>query len=131
MQLLAGKVAIVTGASSGIGRAAAVMFVRHGARVVVAARRGAALQELVASIADEGGTAHACAGDVRDERFMGRLVDTASREFGGLDVAFNSTMPGPSASLARCRRCRSPIGAMSWQPISRAPFWLPSTSYRP
>ena len=90
MQLLAGKVAIVTGASSGIGYAAAALFARHGAKVIAAARRSAELRQLVEAVTGEGGTARACSGDVRDEGFVKGLVDTAIGEFGGLDVAFNN-----------------------------------------
>ena len=90
MQLLAGKVAIVTGASSGIGYAAAALFARHGAKVIAAARRSAELRQLVEAVTGEGGAARACAGDVRDEGFVQGLVDTAIAEFGGLDVAFNN-----------------------------------------
>ena len=90
MQLLANKVAIVTGASSGIGHAAARLFAQQGARVVVAARRKPELEHLVAAIAAEGGVALACAGDVAEEAFARRLVEAAVSEFGGLDVAFNN-----------------------------------------
>jgi NAD(P)-dependent dehydrogenase (short-subunit alcohol dehydrogenase family) len=90
MGQLAGKIAIVTGASSGIGRAAAELFAAEGAKVVVAARSAAALDELVAYIERRGGEAAALAGDVRDEALARALVDTALRRFGGLDVAFNN-----------------------------------------
>jgi len=90
MFALTGKVAIVTGASSGIGRATARLFADQGARVVVAARRQAELDSLVAEIADAGGEAVALAGDVRDEEYAKALVDLAAREFGGLDIAFNN-----------------------------------------
>ncbi len=90
MKMLNGKIAIVTGASSGIGRAAARLFCREGASVVVAARRREALQDLVADIDKEGGIAIAVAGDVRDEDFARVLVDRAQTEFGGLDIAFNN-----------------------------------------
>jgi NAD(P)-dependent dehydrogenase (short-subunit alcohol dehydrogenase family) len=90
MQLLAEKVAIVTGASSGIGQAAAILFARHGAKVIAAARRNRELEELVEMIARSGGTARACAGDVGEESFANRLVDAAIVEFGGLDIAFNN-----------------------------------------
>lgn len=90
MQVLANKVAIVTGASSGIGRAAAVLFARHGARVVAAARRKHELQQVVNAIQDAGGIAVACAGDVADENFARHLVEVATDEFGGLHVAFNN-----------------------------------------
>jgi NAD(P)-dependent dehydrogenase (short-subunit alcohol dehydrogenase family) len=90
MTALDGKVAIVTGASSGIGYASAALFAREGARVVAAARRRAQLDELVAEIEAAGGQAIAMAGDVRDEEFARALVDTAVDRFGGLDVALNN-----------------------------------------
>ncbi|HEX2479639.1 MAG TPA: SDR family oxidoreductase [Geminicoccaceae bacterium] len=90
MTALADKVAIVTGASSGIGHATARLFAKEGARVVVSARRQAALDALAAQIEDAGGQAIAIAGDVRDESLAKALVDTAVGRFGGLDVAFNN-----------------------------------------
>jgi NAD(P)-dependent dehydrogenase (short-subunit alcohol dehydrogenase family) len=87
---LIGKVAIVTGASSGIGYETAKLFAREGARVVVGARRKEALDALVSEIAAEGGEAIAVAGDVRDEAFAKALVETAVGQLGGLDVAFNN-----------------------------------------
>lgn len=90
MGQLSGKVAIVTGASSGIGYAAARTFAREGARLVVAARRGDVLATLVSEIANEGGTAVAVAGHVEDEEHQAALVQTALERFGGLDVAFNN-----------------------------------------
>jgi NAD(P)-dependent dehydrogenase (short-subunit alcohol dehydrogenase family) len=87
---LADRVAIVTGASSGIGYATAKLFAREGARVVVAARRQAALDTLVEEITAAGGHAVALAGDVKDEPFAEALVVEAVRRFGGLDVAFNN-----------------------------------------
>ncbi|WP_119459046.1 SDR family oxidoreductase [Rhodospirillaceae bacterium SYSU D60014] len=90
MTALAAKVAIVTGASSGIGYATSKLFAREGAKVVVAARRQAELDALVAEITAAGGEAVALAGDVRDEAFSEALVETAIGRFGGLDVAFNN-----------------------------------------
>lgn len=90
MKPLSQKVAIVTGASSGIGRATARLFAEEGAKVVVAARRRKALDYLVDEIADAGGTAIALAGDVKDEAYADALVRLAVREFGGLDIAFNN-----------------------------------------
>jgi NAD(P)-dependent dehydrogenase (short-subunit alcohol dehydrogenase family) len=87
---LKGKVAIVTGASSGIGRASAKLFARAGAKVVVAARRKAELEALVREIADQGGDALALAGDVSDEGFAKELVERAEQSYGRLDVAFNN-----------------------------------------
>lgn len=90
MAVLNGKVAVVTGASSGIGRATAKLFAREGAKVVVTARRQAELDALVAEIAADGGDAVAVAGDVTDEALAKALVDTAIGSFGGLDIAFNN-----------------------------------------
>lgn len=90
MFALTNKVAIITGASSGIGRATALLFADQGAKVVVAARRRAELETLVAEIEDQGGTAAALAGDIRDEAYAKALVELAAGKFGGLDIAFNN-----------------------------------------
>ncbi|MBB6096113.1 NAD(P)-dependent dehydrogenase (short-subunit alcohol dehydrogenase family) [Povalibacter uvarum] len=90
MSVLAHKVAIVTGASSGIGRATAVLFAREGASVVVSARRQKELDALVDEISTAGGRAVAVAGDVRADDLAQRLVATAVERFGGLDIAFNN-----------------------------------------
>ena len=82
MNSLAGKVAIVTGASSGIGRAAAGLFAREGASVVLTARRRDAIDALVAEIEATGGRAVAVAGDVRQEDLARSLVETAVARFG-------------------------------------------------
>lgn len=105
MSVLANKVAIVTGASSGIGRAAAKLFAAEGARLVVVARRREALDSLVSEIEWSGGHAVAIAGDVTDEAIAKAAVDTATSRFGGLDIAFNNagatgeTGPLPALSL--------------------------------
>ena len=87
---LDGKAAIVTGASSGIGRAAARLFAGAGARVVVGARRQAQLDALVDDIGHTGGMATALAGDVADEAYARALVDLAVATYGGLDIGFNN-----------------------------------------
>jgi NAD(P)-dependent dehydrogenase (short-subunit alcohol dehydrogenase family) len=90
MNRLKDKVAIVTGASAGIGRATATLFAREGARVVVGARRQAELDSLVAEIGAAGGSAVALAGDVRSESYARALAELAVDRFGRLDVAFNN-----------------------------------------
>lgn len=111
MNALTGKVAIVTGASSGIGHASASLFAREGARVVVNGRREAELDALVEAIARDGGEAVAVVGDVRDERLAKRLVDTAIERFGGLDIAFNNAGAiGPMAPA-------HDIGADDWREV--------------
>lgn len=90
MNILQDKVALVTGASSGIGRAAAKLFAKEGAKVIVAARRQKELDTLVDEIIKEGGSAIALAGDVQDESYAKALVDLAIKEYGGLDIAFNN-----------------------------------------
>src|ERR1051325_7819861 len=87
---LSGKVAIVTGASSGIGRATASLFAQEGAKVVVGARREAELAELVREIKAAGGEALALAGDVQSEQYAKDLVAAAEKAFGRLDIAFNN-----------------------------------------
>ncbi len=90
MPALSNKVAIVTGASSGIGYATAKLFAREGAKVVAAARRQPELDALVEEIIQAGGHAVALAGDVKDEAFAKALVELAIGRFGGLDTAFNN-----------------------------------------
>ena len=87
---LVNKVAIITGASSGIGRATARLFAEQGARVVVAARRRGELDALIAEIEAAGGSATPLAGDVTDEAHQKALVELAVDKFGGLDIAFNN-----------------------------------------
>lgn len=90
MSALSNKVAIITGASSGIGYATAKLFAQEGAKVVVAARRQPERDALVEEVTQAGGHAVALAGDVKDEGFAKDLVDLAKARFGGLDVAFNN-----------------------------------------
>jgi NAD(P)-dependent dehydrogenase (short-subunit alcohol dehydrogenase family) len=89
-KILSDKVAIVTGASSGIGYATALLFAQQGAKVVAGARRKAELEALVALITATGGQAVCLPGDVTDESFARALVDEALGRFGRLDVAFNN-----------------------------------------
>ncbi|MBU3001095.1 SDR family oxidoreductase [Roseovarius nubinhibens] len=87
---LRNKTILITGASSGIGAAAALLFASEGANVVLGARRGAELDRIAGQITQANGRAVCLAGDVTDETYLGDLVDLAQRQFGGLDGAFNN-----------------------------------------
>jgi NAD(P)-dependent dehydrogenase (short-subunit alcohol dehydrogenase family) len=87
---LEGKVALITGASAGIGYVTASLFAAEGAKVIVGARRQSELDRLVAVIRAADGEAVSLAGDVRSEDYAKALVDLAVRSYGHLDVAFNN-----------------------------------------
>ena len=90
MKLLTNKVAIITGASSGIGYATAKLFAQEGAKLVLSSRREKELNELVAAIITSGGQAVSLVGDVQDESLSEKLVNLAVNTFGTLDIAFNN-----------------------------------------
>lgn len=87
---LDGKVALITGGGTGIGRAAALGFARRGASVVVAGRRQAELEAVVAEIMDGGGEAAAIVADTSVEADILALVAGVVERFGRLDAAFNN-----------------------------------------
>ncbi len=94
------RVALVTGASSGIGRACALALGAEGARIVATGRRRERLAEVVSSIESAGGTAIAVEGDVRDEAVCATWVATAAGRFGGLDHLVNAAgVIGPGLGL--------------------------------
>jgi NAD(P)-dependent dehydrogenase (short-subunit alcohol dehydrogenase family) len=100
MGALQDKVAWVTGASSGIGRAAAMALAREGAAVAVLARRNEELQEVVADIEKEGGRALAVPADVSDPAAMKKAVERIVDHFGRLDIVFaNAGMNGTWAPI--------------------------------
>ena len=90
MNRLKDKVAIVTGSSSGIGKAIALRFGTEGAKVVVTARRMALCEETVAQITKVGGEAWAIQTDVADERQVERLIDQTVKRYGRLDILVNN-----------------------------------------
>ncbi len=85
-----GKVALITGASSGIGRATAFKFAAEGARVALVARSADALAQVAAAIADDGGEALALPGDVTEEADIERVVRETVHAWGGIDVLVNA-----------------------------------------
>ena len=84
------KVAIVTGATSGIGRAAAIAYAREGAKVVVAGRRAAEGAETVRLLQAQGGEGIFVATDVSKKTQVKELVERTLQKFGRLDIAFNN-----------------------------------------
>jgi 3-oxoacyl-[acyl-carrier protein] reductase len=87
---LAGKVAIVTGGSQGIGLAIAQKLAAEGARVVVAARRAEAAQQAADDIVAQGGDAIAIATDIRSSSDVAALVEATMHQFGALDIVVNN-----------------------------------------
>jgi 3-oxoacyl-[acyl-carrier protein] reductase len=87
---LEGRVALVTGASQGIGHACALALARHGAAVAVAARNQPKLDELVSQIAASGGKATAFAIDVADEEQVKAGIKAAIGQFGKIDILVNN-----------------------------------------
>jgi NAD(P)-dependent dehydrogenase (short-subunit alcohol dehydrogenase family) len=104
MGRLQNKVALITGASGGIGRATAKLFAAEGAKLVLGARRDAELARLVEEIEAARGNAVASAGDVRSEAYARALVALAVEKFGRLDIAFNNAgtlgEEGPSTEVS-------------------------------
>jgi NADP-dependent 3-hydroxy acid dehydrogenase YdfG len=87
---IAGKVVAITGASSGIGRATALLLAAGGAKVVLGARRADKLQELAEQIAATGGEAVYIVTDVKQRADVASLVGLARERFGKLDVLINN-----------------------------------------
>lgn len=102
MDTFAGRVALVTGGSSGIGRATALKFGERGARVVVANRREKEGQETVEMIRKAGGEAMFVQTDVRIASQVENMVNQAIKEYGRLDIAFNNA--GVGGIMARLIR---------------------------
>lgn len=87
---LENKAIVVTGASSGMGKAMVELFVSEGAHVVAVARRKERLESLAASLQDKPGKVVICQGDVSKEADTENAIDTCVREFGRLDVLVNN-----------------------------------------
>lgn len=88
--MLTDKVAVVTGASRGIGRKIALALVAQGAKVVASARNSEALQQLIEEITSLGGVAHAVVGDVAVEADASNLIQQAVTTYGKIDILINN-----------------------------------------
>ncbi|WP_413727085.1 SDR family NAD(P)-dependent oxidoreductase [Sodalis sp. RH19] len=102
MGLLQGKVALVTGGTSGIGRASAILFAREGARVVLTGRQEDAGRAVVAEIVKAGGSALFIAADLTRTETIAAVIEQAAAHYGRLDCAFNNagvSGGGPMDSL--------------------------------
>lgn len=89
-QILGNRIALVTGSTSGIGRAIAENFAAHGAKVVVTGRREALGSQIVASIQADGGTAQYFPADLESGESIQSLIDFTIQSFGGLDILVNN-----------------------------------------
>ncbi|MGA2116191.1 MAG: SDR family NAD(P)-dependent oxidoreductase [Bryobacteraceae bacterium] len=101
------QVALIIGASSGIGRATAVLLARDGARVMASARRVERLRELQQSLATEGHTAEIHAADARDAAAMAELAETTRQKLGPIDILVYAT--GTNTPDRAMNRLQPPI----------------------
>ncbi len=93
---LTGKVALVTGASKGIGKAIAELYAQAGAKVVVSSRKQDAVDAVVAEIKSKGGKALAVACNVSDAAEIQKLVDSTLAAYGTIDILVNNAAANPS-----------------------------------
>jgi NADP-dependent 3-hydroxy acid dehydrogenase YdfG len=100
---IAGKVVVITGASSGLGEATARLLSTQGATVVLGARRVDRIQALADALAAGGGTALAVETDVTDRGQVQRLVDAAVQRYGRIDVIINNAGLMPQSLLERLK----------------------------
>jgi NADP-dependent 3-hydroxy acid dehydrogenase YdfG len=100
---ISGKVVVITGASSGLGEATARLLARQGAIVVLGARRADRIEALAGELTSASRKAIAVATDVRDREQVKRLVDTAVKSFGRIDVMLNNAGVMPLAPLERLK----------------------------
>jgi NADP-dependent 3-hydroxy acid dehydrogenase YdfG len=100
---IAGKVVVITGASSGLGEATARLLSAQGARVVLGARRQDRIQALARELTAAGGAAMAVTTDVTDRAQVRNLVDSAVREYGRIDVMIDNAGLVPQAPLERLK----------------------------
>ncbi len=121
---LDGKVALITGGASGMGKAASVLFAAHGAHVIIVDRNGAAGADAVAEITDAGGSGESHELDVADEAALDAFV--VSLEHDLLDVFFNHAgLPGPPGFDFDAESWRSCMAVNVWAPMELTKQLLP------
>ncbi len=120
------KCVIVTGAGSGIGRAAAIQFAKQGAKVLVADINEKTALAVVAEIHEIGGVAVAVAGDLSDQKVVDKVVNTSIENLGGLDVVVNN------AGIMDSMSANDEVSVEEWDRVLRvnltAPFLLSSAA---
>jgi NAD(P)-dependent dehydrogenase (short-subunit alcohol dehydrogenase family) len=109
MSMFQDRVALVTGGTSGIGRATAVAFAKAGAKVVVAGRRAEEGQETVRRVEAVGGTGLFVQADVGKDADVAGLVRAAVERFGRVDVAFNNAGVDEALGAFHENRCSTEI----------------------
>jgi len=121
MNELQNKIAIVTGASSGLGKATALKFAGEGARVALVARRADELAKVAREIENAGGVAHSIAADVTNDADVERIVRATVAAFGGIDILVNAAGIIANGSLETTKLA-------DWDYLfrinTRAPFYL-------
>ncbi len=97
---LRGAVAVVTGASKGIGKSIAAVLARNGASVVLASRNRELLSQVESELASSGGTVLAVPTDVTNEQSVASLIETTTKKFGTIDILINNAGVGRFANVA-------------------------------
>lgn len=127
---LRGKVALITGAASGQGRAAAVLFAKHGARIVVADVNDDGAKETAAMVAGAGSEAIAVHADVSSRAGNDAMVRAGVERFGRLDVLYNNAAVQMSGRLVDCTEAQwdltiaTNLSAIFWACRAAAPYML-------
>src|SRR3546814_14374461 len=125
MQSLAGKVAIVTGAGSGIGQRIAHVMAERGAKILVAASREESASGTTKSIRDAGGIAESVYGDLADINVPEQIVQAAMEAFGKIDVLVNNAAVTDAANRAKAANTARMDGP-TWQSVLKVQQLAPA-----